>query len=93
MVRLGLPVNQPENRKFIEPREAHLDTIIGRQAQKFFTGGKWHRGTLASTDIDVESNEKIWRMEHGDGDRGDHSARGMAAAVVSTESEGEDAGS
>ena len=42
-----------------EPWETHPDTIIGRQIQKVFTGGKWHRGTVASTDIDEDTSEQI----------------------------------
>ena len=76
-----------------EPWETHPDTIIGRQVQKLFAGGKWHRGTITSTDVDEDTNTQMWLVKHDDGDREDYSARELAAVLVSTESEDEDAGS
>ena len=76
-----------------EPWETHPDTIIGRQVQKLFAGGKWHRGTVTSTDVDEDTNTQMWLVKYDDGDREDYSARELAAVLVSTESEDEDAGS
>jgi hypothetical protein len=61
-----------------EPWETHPDTIIGRYIQKVFTGAKWHRGVVASTDIDEETNTQMWRVNYDDGDREDCSARELA---------------
>jgi hypothetical protein len=76
-----------------EPWETRPDTIIGRQVQKLFAGGKWHRGAVTSTDVDEDTNTQMWLVKCDDGDREDHSARELAAVLVSTESEDEDAGS
>ena len=49
---------------------------------------------MTSTDvlIDEDTNTQMWLVKHDDGDREDHSARELAAVLVSTESEDEDAG-
>jgi hypothetical protein len=64
-----------------EPWETHPDTIIGRQVQKLFAEGKWHRGAVTSTDVGEDTNTQTRRVNYDDGDREDYSAREMAAVL------------
>ena len=79
-------------RKFIETWVQHPTLLIGRQMLKQFTGGKWHRGLVISTNVDEATNETIWQVRYDDGDKEDFSAREVAASLVNEESEDEDGG-
>ena len=59
---------------------------------KQFTGGKWHRGLVQSSDLDENTNEAIWQVHYDDGDKEDFSVREMAGSLVNEESEDEDGG-
>ena len=60
--------------------------------QKKF-GGKWHHGKTIFTDVNTNTNENMWHVACcDDGDGEDFSAREMAGALVSAESEDEDGG-
>jgi hypothetical protein len=80
------------SKKFVDTWVQHPTLLIGRQILKQFTGGKWHRGLVHSTDIDEATNETMWRIRYDDEDKEDFSARKVAASLVNEESEDEDGG-
>ena len=80
------------SKKFVDAWVQHPNLIIGRQILKQFTGGKWHRGLVKSSDLDVDTNETIWQVLYDDGDKEDFSVREMAGSLVNEESEDDDGG-
>ena len=80
------------SKKFVEAWVQHPNLIIGRQILKQFTGGKWHRGLVKSSDLDVDTNETIWHVLYDDGDKEDFSVREMAGSLVNEESEDDGGG-
>ena len=79
-------------KKFEDAWVLHPDLLIGRQILKQFTGGKWHRGLVLSSDLDEDTNETIWQVHYDDGDKEDFSVREIAGSLVNVESEDEDGG-
>ena len=64
------------NRKYQGDWENEPKILLGEKVEKKF-GGKWHEGEITNHDVDVDTNQNIWRVIYDDGDEADYDATQM----------------
>jgi hypothetical protein len=58
----------------------HPTEILGIHVEKKF-GKKWFVGIIVDTDVDINTNENIWRVDFDDGDSADYSAQEINSII------------
>jgi len=72
-----------KKRRFQEEWETAPKILIGEIVEKKF-GGKWFEGEIKDHDVDIDTNENIWRVLYDDGDEADYNAVQMKRILYVT---------
>jgi hypothetical protein len=82
-VAIRAPSVYTKRRKCQEDWETAPKILLGEKVEKKF-GGKWHEGEITNHDVDIDTNENIWRVLYDDGDEADYNATQMKRILCDT---------